>query len=92
MKKGKKSNFIKREDKPAEEEKPAEQDEEVKETKKVEKTEDNKKVEAKVESEESEIDDWDAADSDELAAKLDKKDLVVLENNDEDSNLADTVK
>ena len=54
--------------------------EEVKETKKEEKVEE-KKVEAKVESEESEIDDWDAADSDELAAKMDKKEVSVLESN-----------
>ena len=92
VKKGKNKNFVKREDKPAEEEKPVEQNEEVKETKKEEKVEDNKKAEAKVESEESEIDDWDAADSDEIAAKLDKKALIVLEDNEEDNNLAETVK
>jgi hypothetical protein len=70
-----------------EEETPAEDSQPVQETKKVV----QKKVEpvAKVEEkEESDIDDWDAADSDELVAKMDKKDVIVLENNEEDNNLA----
>jgi hypothetical protein len=72
--------------------KPDEQKEEVKVAQKEDENIIEKKVEKPAEDEESEIDDWDAADSDELAAKLDKKDVMVLENNQEDESLAETVK
>lgn len=95
VKKGKNKNYVKYEAKPeAKEEKPDEQKEEVK-VKVAQKEDENiveKKEEKPAEDEESEIDDWDAADSDELAAKLDKKDCMVLEDNQEDNNLAETVK
>jgi len=92
VKKGKNKNYIKTEAKPAEvEEKQDEQKEEVKVAQKEDEHIVEKKVEKPAEDEESEIDDWDAADSDELAAKLDKKEVIVLDSHLEDDDLAETV-
>jgi translation initiation factor 5B len=53
-----------------------------------------KVVEKKVQEpeEDSEVDDWETADIDEIADKLDKKDVIVIENNEEDNNLEEQVK
>lgn len=54
-----------------------------------------KKVEekkAQAPSEDSEVDDWETADLDEIADKLDKKDVIVIDNEEEDTNLAAQVK